>query len=190
MSGQLATIASICFALGAVGLIVTVMLFIMLNIREVIGELSGKTATETIARLRAQGGFKPHRGRSLQSILDGKEAESAPFEIEDFNVASYDEENKDAKEASPDAVASGKTSLTQTSKDLEKDNAERRTELLGDVTEQQTSLLDDAAEQQTSLLNDVTEQQTSLLNDATEQQTSLLSECAGAINRDVKEIGR
>jgi hypothetical protein len=58
-----------CFALAFLALVGTAILFFVLDIRGIVGELTGKTATAAIAKIREEGAYRQQKGRSLASIV-------------------------------------------------------------------------------------------------------------------------
>lgn len=152
MAGLLQTLSTASFVLAVVFLAVGVALFFILDIRSVIGELTGKTATTEIARIREQGTTRQYKGRSLQSIVLDSDGASADFSLDKLDL------------------------------DADVETSEQATSFLGGIEqgEQATGLLVDveAREQLTVLLADdeTSEQGTSLLasHESSEQVTSLL----------------
>ena len=184
MAEFLLTFGIVCFVLAGLGLVATGILFFKLDIRTVIAELTGKTATEAIAKIRAESPMYQHRGRSLQNILDGSDTDGSLFSIDKLKIGSADA-------PLPAATKTAGTTRAYT------DPSEQRTGLLTDrarknlatsasamASEQQTGLLADFAERQTELLSDSAEQQTELLENTTEQETSLLSDYAGSTDNE------
>jgi len=148
MADVLLTLAVVCFVLAVLAIICTIVLFFRLDIRAVIAELSGKTATEAIARIREEGTLRQHGGRTLQSIMDaGPTGASAA--------------SGTVSETVSETASEMKTGLLV---------PEQKTELLVAASEQKTGLL--AAEQKTELLVAASEQKTGLLT--SEQKTELL----------------
>jgi len=70
------------FILSVVALALAVVFFIAFDIKAVVGELSGKTATEAIAKIREQGVTRKYKGRSLQSIVLEEGTDTGDFSLE------------------------------------------------------------------------------------------------------------
>jgi hypothetical protein len=82
MVSALASASVACFALAAACAGLAAVLFFMLDIRSVYGELSGKTATQAISNIHKNGATGRHRGSSLASLLgddSGAEAGQPQF---------------------------------------------------------------------------------------------------------------
>jgi len=156
MTQTFLTIAVTCFALAFVLLVTAAILFFALNIRSIAGELSGKTATAAIARIRSQTGLRQYRALSMPTNKvewDGEIGFSGPLQ------------NQKVQQSGPLVARDGAAGPS-----------EQKTSILRDGHEQKTGLLSDSHEQQTSLLLDDHEQKTGLLtNSKSEQATSLLA---------------
>ena len=92
------------FILAVVALALAVVFFFAFNIKEAIGELSGKTATTAIAKMREQGASRKYKGRSLQSIVLEDGADTGDFSFEKLALG---------VEGAPGAKDAQKTSAAQ-----------------------------------------------------------------------------
>jgi hypothetical protein len=81
MADTFLTFGIVCLSLAAISLVATTILFFKLRIAEIAAELSGKTATEAIAKMRQEGSSRKHKGKSLQSILDKTGTEESRKEL-------------------------------------------------------------------------------------------------------------
>jgi hypothetical protein len=157
----LTTVAIVCFTLAAVSLVTSVIVFFTMKIGTVVGELSGKTATEAIARIRSQTTTQMHAGKSLQAIINEANRSDSLLSPENVEPALSD--------ADVQAACEGETSLLG-------DSAEHKTSLLGDSDEPETSLLEGTDEQGTIFLGDFTEYKTNQMGDSAEYKTNLLGD--------------
>jgi hypothetical protein len=163
MTQTFLTIAVTCFALAFVLFVTAAILFFALNIRSIAGELSGKTATAAIARIRSQTGLRQYRALSMPTNKvewDGEIGFSEPLQ------------GQKAQPSGPLAKRGGVDGSSEQKTSILRDDHEQKTGLLqGGPSEQQTSLLSDDHEQKTGLLtNSKSEQATSLLANGTDQQ--------------------
>ena len=74
------------FAFSAIAFIVAITLFFRLRIKEVYLELTGKTATAEIARIREQGIVRQSKGRSLLSVI-GETTDNNSFDLDKIGFA-------------------------------------------------------------------------------------------------------
>lgn len=82
MAKTLTDLSTVFFIVAAVGLVLAVFLWVFFNIPKVIGDLSGKTAKRSVAKIRAaneQSGYKSYRP-SEANVLRGKLTEPVPEE--------------------------------------------------------------------------------------------------------------
>ena len=170
MNALLFTVAVACFVLAGIGLVGSAILFKTLRIWDVFGELSGRTANNAIAKLREQGNFKAHRGRSLQSIIYGTGDGSVDFAVMD-GQAGVQAHYAGRQAAAQANYVSGQLVY---SGGLVAANSHPRTGNQ-ELTEAQTVVLDRGSESVTELLASNTEAGTELLSPNTESATELLA---------------
>lgn len=91
MASILQILATVSFVLTVVLLALAIFLFFVLDIRSVIEELTGKTATVEIARIREQGATRKHKARSLQSIVFEDSHDSTDFSLGKLNLGATEE---------------------------------------------------------------------------------------------------
>ena len=171
MAQLLQALATTSFVLAVVFLAVAIVLFVVFDIRGVVGELTGRTATTEIAKIREQGTTRQYKGKSLQSIILDDSTGSTDFSLDklDFNT----ERSGESYTSSSEHLASEAETSLLGATEAGSNTSECATSLLGsvmtdsNVSECATSLLGSAenSEQETKLLDDtvVSEQQTSLL---------------------------
>jgi hypothetical protein len=87
MAALLQSLSTVSFILAVLLFALGVALFFAFRMRSVIGELTGKTATNEIAKIREQGVGRQHKGRSLQSIVSaaGSGSGSMDFSLEQLS---------------------------------------------------------------------------------------------------------
>lgn len=138
MAELLQTLSTASFVLAVLLVAIALVFFIVFDIRAVVGELTGKTATSEIARLRSEGMSQKHKGRSLQSIIDSKSMDTTDFSLDKLNMP----------KTTTDEVSEFETVLLRET----------------GISEEETSILS-SAEQETSLLprEGVSEDETGLL---------------------------
>jgi len=172
MAELLQTLSYTSFILAVVFVALAVVLFLAFDIRSVIGEITGKTATTAIAKIREQGTTRQYKGRTLQSIVLEKEGDSTDFSLDklDLQHGHQPATGKDVSEAA--------TTLLGVDTSGESEVSEAATTLLGadelEMSEAATTFLS----ADTSGEPEVSEAATTLLstNGApfSEQETTLL----------------
>jgi len=85
--GHLVLLYTLLFVLSAACAVAAVVFFFRLKIREIIREMTGKTASAEIARIREQGITRQGRARSLQSIIDATGTDNTLFSVEKLDLA-------------------------------------------------------------------------------------------------------
>ncbi len=173
MAELLQTLSSVSFILAVVLAAAGILIFFVLDIRAVVGELSGKTATSEIARIREEGTSRTHRARSLQSIVLDKGTESADFSVEGLGI-----------KAATGETARQEASLLDQAREVPIEKAsEQETGFLNlkSASEDETGFLrpENVSEDETGFLSPETddEQEASLLGSSSpaEQETGFLS---------------
>jgi len=86
MAETLQILSYIAFVLAIVFVALAAIFFIAFDIRNIIGELSGKTANNAIAKIREQGSTRQYKGRSLQSIVSNTDAPSTDFSLDKLDL--------------------------------------------------------------------------------------------------------
>ncbi|MCL2136259.1 MAG: hypothetical protein FWH40_01845 [Coriobacteriia bacterium] len=75
-------ISQIMLSVSMLSALLAAVIFFRFRIKDVYAELSGKSATDEIARLREQGLVRQSRGRSLESIMGNQNlADSGSFDL-------------------------------------------------------------------------------------------------------------
>jgi len=168
MAETLQTLSYTSFILAVVFFALAAAFFFIFDVRAIIGELTGKTATTAIAKIRKQGIVRKYKGRTLQSIvLEGKEY-SADFSLEKLSFGKEEESLSERatcllalEEVSEEGTVllAGKTSKEaskETSDAVCEEASEKGTALLGaQASEEGTALLgQEATEAATTLLGE------------------------------------
>jgi hypothetical protein len=104
-----AFVLSVLFAVGAL------VLFFRFRIRDVIGELTGKTATEEIAKIREQGITRQGKARSLQVIIGIQGTDSGSFNLEKLGLGEHPFGERTAAASMPINIESSAASIQQVS---------------------------------------------------------------------------
>jgi hypothetical protein len=136
MAPLLQTLSTTSFILAVVFLALGIFLFIIFDVRAVIGELTGKTATTEIARIREQGATRQYKGRSLQSIVLNTDTGPIAFSFDKLSLEA-------ASEQETTCLANDSTSEQETSCLRYAETTEQETTLLSSdgTTEPETTLL-------------------------------------------------
>jgi hypothetical protein len=161
------TLGVVCFVLAGIGLVITTILFFKLDVRALIAELSGKTATDAIAQIRKEGSSKQHKGRSLQSILDDTGAPSTNVP----NGNTVDAERPTTLISETD-IDSNQISESETS--LLKEPTDRSGEWAGGQTKGKPSLLQELSKKESALLGRLRKKKVVLAKESSELETGLL----------------
>ncbi len=177
MGELLQNLSTVSFILAVLLLALGATLFFVLDIRGVVGELTGKTATREIARIREEATTRRHKGKTLQSIVLDSDTGSTGFSIERLGLADMSEEL--TSQPAEGASVSTEDLTTVLSEDT---STEEMTMVLSETTsaEEMTTVLseDIPAEEMTTVLSEDTpaEDQTVLTDvAATEDMTTVLS---------------
>ena len=116
MAELLQTLSYASFIAAVPFVALAVVLFFVFDIRAVIGELTGKTATAEIARIREQGVTRQYKGRTLQSIVLDEQGVSTDFSLDKLKLGA---ESTDAAAETSEALTTFlDTSQTETSEAL------------------------------------------------------------------------
>jgi hypothetical protein len=150
MPQTLMSISVTSFTLSVVAAITALVLFFRLRIKSVIGELTGKTATAEIARIRAEGISRQAKGRSLQSII-GQENGSNSFDLKKLGL--QDEQDAQVLPVAEAMQTTQSAQLAQLAQSVEADSMLQASQ--SDQVSLQTELLgnDSTAEPMTEALS-------------------------------------
>lgn len=134
MAETLSTLSIISFAVAGVFLVLAVFLWFFLKIPSVIGDLSGKTARKSIAKMRAVNEKSGAGGNGMQR----KTAGSAPRQVPHVQTSG---QARPAQTPRPAASRASETVLLKETLDAEETTSLAGTELLAD--DEGTELLTD-----------------------------------------------
>ncbi len=158
--------------LCAVMLIITVILFFVLNIRKVIGDLTGKNAKKEIQKIRQineESGDKRHKSSSVN-----RKRGKITDKISESNMPAQKKANIDT------GIVTAKIATQNLNADNDSNQA---------ATEE-TDVLISAMSEETSLLNETGANETSLLGESNGNETALLNETANettVLNQNIEQ---
>lgn len=170
MADLFSNISTIGFVVAFIFAIISAVLFFTLDIRTVISDLSGKTARESIERMRKNNEKKASESNAGDDVFKPISTHKVESDSMPIDISNNEEEDGDVE---TDLLANNSEDNEET--DILCDDGTEETELLVDENTEETEMLTDDDTEETDLLDDSVEE-TDLLVDEYTEETDLLYE--------------